>query len=215
MTPSTIDSLRLRMANMDNVRATTALTRTAIYARENHLKQLDSQCDELRNFADQQGYKVVAQFMDSGDQALVAKTSLTGTTALMKAAREGAFSQVLVWDISVFGNSMVDLIKTLNELESLKVGVRFVQQDIDTSSSDGAAITKFVASLAHFEKTLTSEKIRLGQHRAAANGTRTGRPTRMTESVRVAVKLLHGKGMGKKRIARELRIGVGSVIAAL
>ncbi len=176
---------------------------------------MDEQLCELRISAERQGLKVVSQFVDTGDQCLIATSKLSGLTALMKSAREGTFTGLLVWDISVLGNSMPDLIKTLQELQSLKVSVEFVQQGISTSNCDGAVISNFVVALAHFEKTQMSEKIRVGQRRAAAAGRATGRPTRMTDSVRVAVRLLHGQGLGKKKIAKELRVGVGSVIAAL
>lgn len=191
------------------------MQRIAIYTRESHIKSLEEQLTELRILAERRGMKVVSQFVDTGDQCLISTSKLSGLTAMLKSASEGTFTCLLVWDISVLGNSMPDLIKTLQELESKKVGVEFVQQGIKTSNLDGAVITNFVNALAHFERTLMSEKIRVGQRRAAAAGRATGRPTRMTDSVRVAVRLLHGQGLGKKKIAKELRVGVGSVIAAL
>ena len=191
------------------------MQRIALYARESHLKSVDKQLDELRKLADLRGMKVVAQFIDSGDQCLVSKTKLTGLNAMLKSARERHFSCLLVWDISMLGNSMPDLVKTVQELQSLKVSVEFMQQGISTANSDGAIITNFMNALAHFERTLTSEKIRVGQRRAAVAGRTTGRPTNMTDSVRVAVRLLHGQGLGKKKIARHLHVGVGTVIAAL
>ena len=115
----------------------------------------------------------------------------------------------------MLGNSMPSLIETMRDLASLDVSIEFVKQNIDTGKSDSLNLTEFLEALLHFEKTLASEKIRVGQRRAANSGRRTGRPTNMTESVRVAVKLLHGRGMGKRRIAKELRIGVPTVMAAL
>ena len=191
------------------------MQRIAIYARESHIKSLEEQLTELRILAERRGMKVISQFVDTGEQCLIATSKLSGLTAMLKSASEGTFTGLLVWDISVLGNSMPELIKTLQELESKKVGVEFVQQGINTSNLDGAVISNFVLALAHFEKTLKSEKIRVGQRRAAASGRTTGRPTNMTDSVRVAVRLLHGQGLGKKKIAKELRVGVGSVIAAL
>ncbi len=191
------------------------MQRIALYARDSHLKSAQEQLSELRILAERRGGKVVSQFVDTGDQCLISNAKLSGLTAMLKSAREGSFTGLLVWDISVLGNSMPDLIKTLHELQSLKVGVEFIQQGISTSNLDGAVISNFLVALAHFEKTLKSEKIRVGQRRAAAAGRTTGRPTRMTESVKVAVRLLHGQGLGKKKIAKELRVGVGSVIAAL
>ncbi len=191
------------------------MNRIALYARDSHLKSAQEQLSELCILAEHRGLKVVSKFVDTGEQCLISNAKLSGLTALLKSAREGIFTGLLVWDISVLGNSMPDLIKTLHELQSFKVGVEFIQQGISTSNLDGAVISNFVVALAHFEKTQMSEKIRVGQRRAAAAGRTTGRPSRMTDSVRTAVQLLHGQGMGKRRIAKKLRVGVGSVIAAL
>jgi DNA invertase Pin-like site-specific DNA recombinase len=193
-----------------------SMQRIALYARDSHLKSAQEQLSQLRMLTEGRGLKVVSQFVDTGDQCLLSGTSkLSGLTALLKSAREGIFTSLLVWDISVLGNSMPDLIKTLQELQSLEVGVEFVQQGISTSNIDGAVISNFVVALAHYERTLKSEKIRTGQRRAAAAGRTTGRPTNMTPSVITAIQLLHSSGFGKKKIARHLRVGVGSVIAAL
>ncbi len=48
-----------------------------------------------------------------------------------------------------------------------------------------------------------------GQQRAKANEMKLGRPSKMNDGMRSAVKLLRKKGMGAKQIARELQIGMG------
>lgn len=191
------------------------MKRIAIYGRESHLYPVENQLDELCKLAEQRGLKVVSQFVDVGDQCLVAKAHLTGLTAMLKAAGERSFKLLLVWDISVLGNSMASLVETMRELNSLGVFIEFLQQNINTAKPECQNLNEFLGALLHFEKTLASEKIRAGQRRAANSGRRTGRPTNMTDSVRTAVRLLHRQGLGKKKIASSLRIGVGSVIAAL
>jgi transposase len=42
-----------------------------------------------------------------------------------------------------------------------------------------------------------------------------GRPSKMNDGIKSAVKLLREKGMGIKRIARELQIGVGTAYTAI
>lgn len=191
------------------------MKRIAIYGRESHICPVESQLNELCKLAEQRGLKVVSQFVDDGDQCLVAKAHLTGLTAMLKAARERSFKSLLVWDISMLGNSMPSLVETMRELASLDVSIEFIKQNINTGKTDCQNLKEFLEALLHFEKALASEKIRAGQRRAANSGRRTGRPTNMTDSVRTAVRLLHRQGLGKKRIAKELRVGVGSVIAAL
>jgi DNA invertase Pin-like site-specific DNA recombinase len=191
------------------------MKRIAIYGRESHLYPVENQLGELCKLAEQRGLKVAHQFVDDGDQCLVTNAKLTGLTAMLKAASERSFKSLLVWDISMLGNSVPSLVQTMRELASLDVSIEFVKQNIDTGKSDNQNLTEFLEAVLHFEKTLISEKIRAGQRRAANLGRTTGRPTNMTDSVRTAVRLLHRQGLGKKRIAKELRVGVGSVIAAL
>ena len=54
-----------------------------------------------------------------------------------------------------------------------------------------------------------------GQQRAKANGAKIGRPSKIRDGMKSAVKLLHEKGMGIKQIARELQIGVGTVYSVM
>jgi len=42
-----------------------------------------------------------------------------------------------------------------------------------------------------------------------------GRPSKMNDGMKSAVKLLREKGMGIKQIARELQIGVGTVYSVV
>lgn len=189
--------------------------RVAIYVRESHLLSSTDQLSVLRQVADQTACTVVATFSDKGDQCLNPKEPMPALDALMKAAEQRVFAKVLVWDISTFGNSMEELVALVQRLRSCKVDVLFHKQGMDTGSTQGYHMTNFFDSLVHYQNTLTASKIRAGQRRAVGHGAKLGRPTNMTESVRVAIRLLHHKGLGKKKIAKELRVGVGSVIAAL
>jgi hypothetical protein len=42
-----------------------------------------------------------------------------------------------------------------------------------------------------------------------------GRPPKMTDGMKSALKLQHEKGMGIKQIARELQIGVGTIYSVM
>jgi hypothetical protein len=42
-----------------------------------------------------------------------------------------------------------------------------------------------------------------------------GRPSKMNDGMRSAIQLLREKGMGIKQIARELKIGIGTVYSVI
>ncbi|PQA82777.1 hypothetical protein C5F52_14500 [Limnohabitans sp. TS-CS-82] len=189
--------------------------RVAIYTRESHLKPSNDQLIAMRQFALQSGDSVVAIFSDKGDQCLNPREPMTGLESLMKMAEKRVFSKVMVWDISIFGNSLEDLVRLIQRLQSCKVEVLFQNQGIDTSNPEGPTVLKFVDAMTHYQKTLIAAKIRAGQQRALERGVKLGRPTNMNESVRIAIRLLHENGLGKKQIAKQLRVGVCTVIASL
>ena len=70
-------------------------------------------------------------------------------------------------------------------------------------------------AIGEFERNLIRERVLAGQQRAKANGVKLGRPSKMNDGMKSAVKLLREKGMGIKQIARELQIGVGTVYSVM
>jgi DNA invertase Pin-like site-specific DNA recombinase len=57
--------------------------------------------------------------------------------------------------------------------------------------------------------------VKSGLDRAVSQGKKLGRPTKMNEGMKSAVKLLREKGMGIKQISKQLQIGVGTVYSVL
>jgi DNA invertase Pin-like site-specific DNA recombinase len=67
---------------------------------------------------------------------------------------------------------------------------------------------------AEFERELIVERVRAGVKNAKANGTRTGKPfgrPRVSTDIERKVLELRAKQWGVNRIARELKIGSGTV----
>jgi DNA invertase Pin-like site-specific DNA recombinase len=65
------------------------------------------------------------------------------------------------------------------------------------------------------ERSLISERVKSGLDRAVGQGKKLGRPSKMNDRMKSAVKLLREKGMGIKQIAKQLQIGVGTVYSVL
>ncbi len=103
----------------------------------------------------------------------------------------------------------------MSKLHALKIDLFFQQQSMDTSTSSGRMIFSVFAAIGEFERNLIRERVIAGQRRAKAQGVKLGRPSKMNDGMRTAVKLLRDKGMGMKQIAKQRQIGVGSVYAAM
>ena len=116
------------------------------------------------------------------------KSERPGLISAIDYARPG--DTIVVWRLDRLGRSLKDLIEQVTLLESKKVGLRSLQESIDTSSSSGKLIFHIFGALAEFERNLISERTRAGLTAARARGRKGGRPASMdAEKQALAVKL--------------------------
>jgi DNA invertase Pin-like site-specific DNA recombinase len=134
---------------------------------------------------------------------------------LMKSATQRKFDMVICWSIDRLGRSLQNLVEILNELQALKIDLFFLQQGMDTSTPSGRMIFSVFGAIGEFERNLIRERVIAGQKRAVANGVKIGRPSKMNDGLRSAIRLLREKGMGIKLIARELKVGIGTVYSVI
>ena len=188
--------------------------RVALYARVSTDKQTcENQLNELRSIAERMQYIIVDEFIDEGISG--ATSSRPALDALMKSATQRRFDMVICWSIDRLGRSLQNLIEILNELQSLKVDLFFMQQGMYTSTSAGRMMFSIFGALAEFERNLIRERVIAGQQRAISQGVKMGRPTKMNDGMKNAIKLLRERGIGIKQIARELKIGIGTVYSVI
>jgi len=103
----------------------------------------------------------------------------------------------------------------MNELQSLKVDLFFLQQGMDTSTASGRMMFSVFGALAEYERELIRERVLAGQARAKAAGVKFGRPKTITENTKQAIRLMRDQGVGIRKIARTLGIGVSTCYAAM
>ena len=63
---------------------------------------------------------------------------------------------------------------------------------------------------AEFERSMIQERVKAGLARAKAAGKTLGRP-KVSAKVEAQVRALHANGVGKVRLAKQLRVGVSVV----
>ena len=188
--------------------------KVAIYARVSTDKQTcENQLNELRSIVERMQYIIVDEFIDEGISG--ATSSRPALDALLKSATQRRFDMVMCWSIDRLGRSLQNLIEILNELQSLKVDLFFMQQGLDTSTSAGRMMFSIFGALAEFERNLIRERVIAGQQRAISQGVKMGRPSKMNDGMKNAIKLLRERGIGIKQIARELKIGIGTVYSVI
>ena len=190
--------------------------KVAIYARVSTDKQTcENQLQELRATAERMGYTVVAEFVDSGISGMKTRQDRPALDSLMKSATQRKFDIIMCWSIDRLGRSLQNLVEILNEMQSMKIDMFFLQQGMDTTTPSGRMIFSVFGAIGEFERNLIRERVIAGQKRAVANGVKIGRPSKMNDGMRSAIKLLRDKGMGIKQIAKELQVGIGTVYSVL
>ena len=192
------------------------MKRIAIYARVSTDKQTcENQLQELRVIAERMNYTIVAEFVDNGISGMKTPQDRPALDQLMKSATQRKFDMVMCWSIDRLGRSLQNLVEILNELQAMKINLFFLQQGMDTSTPSGRMIFSVFGAIGEFERNLIRERVIAGQKRAVANGVKIGRPSKMNDGLRLAIQLLRQKGMGIKQIARELKVGVGTVYSVI
>jgi DNA invertase Pin-like site-specific DNA recombinase len=188
----------------------------AIYARVSTDKQTcENQLTELRAVATRMGYIVVQEYVDNGISGAKSRADRPSLDAMMKDAFKGHFDMIMCWSIDRLGRSLQNLVEILNELQAMKIDLFFLQQGMDTSTPSGRMIFSVFGAIGEFERNLIRERVIAGQKRAVANGVKMGRPSKMNDGMRSAIQLLREKGMGIKQIARELKVGIGTVYSVI
>ena len=190
--------------------------RIAIYARCSTSSQSpQNQIDVLTELANRQGYTIIKIYTDNGISGTKSTADRPALNELMTDARKRKFDMVLVWSLDRLGRSLKHCLELLQELQELKIDLFFQQQGMDTSTSSGKLMFSMIGAFAEFERNLIRDRVIAGQQRAKANGVKLGRKSKMNDGMRSAVKLLRENGMGIKQIAKELKIGIGTVYSVM
>ena len=183
----------------------------ALYVRVSTDGQtVENQIRKLRAAARRHGWKVAAVFKDEGISGAKGRNSRPGFDALCAGIARREFEMVAAWSVDRFGRSLQDLVGFLEELRAKDVDLFLYQQGLDTSTPAGRAMFGMLSVFAEFERAMIRERVMAGLERARAKGKRLGRPP-VPARVERAVRDARKAGKGIHAIARELRIGVGTV----
>ena len=189
----------------------TTQKKAVIYARVSTLEKgqyPETQLMQLREYVNRRGFNLVGEFVDYA----------SGTTEdreqqyqeMYNLIRKRKIDVVLVWRYDRFARSTKALVNALKEFQSLGVNFISYQENIDTTTPQGELIFNIMASLAQFESTLISQRVKAGMARAKAQGKRISRPP-LANSVQDEIAELYEEKKSINQIYKELGISYGSV----
>ena len=186
--------------------------RVAIYLRVSTVEQTtENQRRELMAVAERSGWKVVHVFEDAGVSGSKGRDHRPALAALMTVVNRREIDIVAAWSVDRLGRSLIDLIEVLKDLHAKGVDLFLHQQGLDTSTSSGKAMFQMLGVFAEFERAVIRERVIAGLSRAKAAGTKLGRKP-IEEAKASEIKALLARGQGVRKIARTLRVGVGTVL---
>ena len=188
------------------------MKRCVIYSRvSTEGQEVENQIKLLKEIAERKGYQLVDVISDvmSGSKGRVERK---GFDKLIKGSIKKEWDSILVWSVDRLGRSLKDLVSFLDEINSVKCDLYIHQSGIDTSTPSGKMMFQMIGVFAEFERSMISERVKLG---LARTDKKLGRPTNMNQGMIESVKFMRGKGVGIKKIASDLSIGVGTVYKVL
>jgi DNA invertase Pin-like site-specific DNA recombinase len=189
----------------------TAPKRAAIYIRVSTDGQtVDNQRLELEQAAKLAGWEIVGVYDDNGVSGAKSREHREAFDRLCKDATRREFDVVMSWSVDRLGRSLQDLVGFLGELHAVGVDLYLHQQGIDTTTPAGKAMFQMMGVFAEFERSMIQERVKAGLNRAKAQGKTLGRP-KVNKRIEEAILAARAEGTGKRKIAKQLGVGVSTV----
>ena len=193
----------------------TKAKRVAIYLRVSTSEQnTRNQRRDLKTATERHGWSIAGVFEDAGISGSKGRDDRPGLDALLKAVTRREFDMVAAWSVDRLGRSVRDLLDVLGELHANDVGLYLHQQGLDTTTPSGRAMFQMMGVFAEFERAIIRERVMAGLARAREEGIKLGRrPIEEADAKKAAaIRALLARKTGIRRIARDLGVGVGTVI---
>ncbi len=184
--------------------------RAALYARvstANNGQDPEVQLRELREYCQRRGWTIAGEYVDVGISGT--KEKRPHLDRLMADAHRRRFDVVAVWKFDRFARSVSHLLRALDTFRILGVEFVSLSESLDTATPAGRMVFTVLGAVAELERSLIVERVKAGLRNARAKGKRLGRPKKVLDASRIAA--LRARGLGWKRIAEELGVGVGTL----
>jgi DNA invertase Pin-like site-specific DNA recombinase len=128
-----------------------------------------------------------------------------GLTKVKEHLRSG--DTLVIWRLDRLARSLKDLIEWSSYLEKNGIGLKSLQENIDTTTSTGRLIFHIFGALAEFERNLIVDRTRAALESSRARGRFGGRPKSLNKDKRqLAVSLYNQKNLTVVKICEMMAI---------
>jgi DNA invertase Pin-like site-specific DNA recombinase len=137
---------------------------------------------------------------------------------MLKDAGRRRFDVVMAWAIDRLGRSLIDLLGTIQHLESVGVDLYLDQQHLDTTTPMGKLLFQITGAFAEFERSMIHQRVNAGIARVWATlakhgkftSKRLGPPSADAKKLALA-RVELAKGTGILKTAKLAGLGTGTV----
>ena len=141
------------------------------------------------------------------DTVTRAKAIRPGLDEMLKEAHP--LDVIVVWKLDRLGRSLKHLVELVAELNQRDIGLRSLQDNIDTTSHEKKLVLNIFASLAEFEREIIRERTNVGLTNARARGRLGGRKPGLSEEAKKKARIAesyYSEGIPVNEIAKLLSI---------
>lgn len=169
--------------------------RVVIYGRVSTSEQTtDNQIFKLKEMVEINGWELVEIYVDEGISGTKGRDKRPEFDRLCKDMVRRRFNRILVWDVSRLSRSLQHLVDFLNDVSSLGINLYIHQSGLDTSTPSGRMMFQMVGVFSEFERSMISERVKLGLQRVVKQGKILGRPKTVTSDLKDKVCILLNEG---------------------
>ena len=184
------------------------MKKAVLYGRTSTQQHLESQFIQLRSIAAQRGQELSGVYSDFGN--LGSKAKRPGINALLRDARRGKFSVILIAGFDRLATTIQNFLALVEEIDSLGIELISAKEVVDTSTPTGRMFVTALGSISQLQKSVTKEKIKAGMRRRKLDGLPIGRqPLSVDHDALVRDRV---QGMSLTDVARKYSISRVSVV---
>lgn len=180
------------------------MEKVVIYGRVSTNDQTtENQLIKLKEIISTNGWDLIDVYVDEGISGSKGRDKRPQFDRLCKDMVRRKFNRIMVWDVSRLGRSLQHLVEFLNEVISVNCNLYIHQSGLDTSTPSGRMMFQMVGVFSEFERSMISERVKLGLQRVQKNGKKLGRPNKITDEIKTEVKYLLDQGFSYSKIQEQ------------
>ena len=188
------------------------IEKVVIYGRVSTLGQTsENQTLMLNEIVQRNGWELVDTYIDDGISGSKGRDKRPEFDRMCKDMIRRKFNRILVWDISRLGRSLQHLVEFLNDVQSVDCNLYIHQSGLDTSTPSGRMMFQMVGVFSEFERSMISERVKLGLQRVVSKGGTLGRRKTVTDNMKSHIMELRKDGLSFSQISTSVGISKMSV----